>query len=53
MDTNFRLRCKIVGSEEDLPLGSGWAYFVEKVAYKLHLQNYGNQNDVNDVLPSH
>jgi hypothetical protein len=44
---NFRLKNRLRGSsQQDPPLGPGYAYFVEGQAYADHLRNYVDQKEV-------
>ncbi len=51
MDANFHARCKDRGFD-DIPLASGWAYYVEESRYHEHLKaRSGDKQDV-CCLPS-
>ena len=41
LDANFRLRCRVVSSDENDPsLSHGWPYFVEETAFKTYLHDH-------------
>ena len=47
VDANFRLKRRAVSSnKQDPALGSGWGYFVEDTAYREHILQYADQEDV-------
>lgn len=47
LDANFRLRRRIISSEErDPALGSGWGYFVEDRTYREFLKARVNDDEV-------
>lgn len=46
-DANFRMKNRLrANARVDPPLGPGWGYQVEPEAYKTHLTNYVNEEDV-------
>jgi hypothetical protein len=46
-DANFCLKNRFkAGSQPNPGLGTGWAYFLENVAYKAFLSNYISEKDV-------
>jgi len=55
MDANFRLKRKIVSSDErDPSLGGGWAFFVEEQGYKDYLKaRWDQKQDVRRLFLLH
>ncbi|KAF8069134.1 hypothetical protein FPV67DRAFT_1415501 [Lyophyllum atratum] len=54
MDANFRLKRKLVSSEErDPSLGGGWAFFVEEQGYKEYLEARWDQKQDRSDCVSH
>ncbi|KIJ58413.1 hypothetical protein HYDPIDRAFT_81314, partial [Hydnomerulius pinastri MD-312] len=54
IDANFRLKRKAVSSDEADPcLSQGWAYFIERSAYKLHLQSSADTPQPKSSCSSH
>lgn len=51
MDANFRLKSRLRGPvNKDLPLGPGFAYFVEYGAYTEFIREYIDQDEVCLIL---
>ncbi|KAJ3552075.1 hypothetical protein NM688_g4347 [Phlebia brevispora] len=49
IDANFRLRRRAISSDaRDPPLASGLGYFVEDEAYRAHLAEYANQEEISN-----
>jgi len=46
IDTNFHLKNKARGIEDDPPLGDGWAYWVPNEPYQEHIQKHRYQKEV-------
>lgn len=45
IDANFRLKLKARGIK-DPDMGSGWAYFVEQLAYEQHVRKHFDDTEV-------
>lgn len=47
LDANFRLKRRAISNEtRDPSMSAGWGHFIEGSAYREHLKNYVNQDDV-------
>ena len=52
IDANFHLKNKERKIFNDLPLGDGWASWVQEGPYREYINEYGHQEEVsNDLLP--
>lgn len=50
VDANFRLKLKDKSSNDDQPLGDGWAYWVREDDYQDHIAKHGHHIEVCDHL---
>ena len=46
IDTNFRLKNKACGIEDDPPLGDGWGHWVPNEPYQRYIKEHGYQKEV-------
>ncbi|KAG2134928.1 uncharacterized protein EDB93DRAFT_1242627 [Suillus bovinus] len=54
IDTNFRLKCKAVSSDNvDPSLNSGWAYFIQEADYKTYLAHQAGVKQDRSTCVSH
>jgi hypothetical protein len=46
LDANFRLKRKNMSTQKADPgLSKGWAYFVDEMGYKNHIESYQNERE--------